>query len=61
MSDLTLTPALATLIFVTACWGGYQYRRVWKADGPVWKLWIYGLIAGACLLVVGFLPLDQTG
>lgn len=61
MDALTLTPALATAIFVVACWGGYQYRRTWKAEGPAWKLWLYGTIAGVCLLVVGFVPLAPTG
>ncbi|MEM7055968.1 MAG: hypothetical protein AAF557_00130 [Pseudomonadota bacterium] len=61
MPELVLSPALATVIFVVACWGGYQYRRVWKVEGPSWKLWIYGLLAGGCLLIVGFLPLEIQG
>ncbi|MEM9060994.1 MAG: hypothetical protein AAGD13_11080 [Pseudomonadota bacterium] len=61
MPDLALSPALATAIFVIACWAGFQYRRVWKVEGPAWKLWLYGLTAGACLLTVGFFPLSPGG
>lgn len=53
-----LSPALATTIFVIACLAGYQYRRTWRAEGPIWKLWVYGLIAAICLLTVGFIPLE---
>ena len=52
-----LTPLSATAIFVVAVIAGYRYRRVWKAEGPRWQLWLFGLIAAACLLTVGFLPL----
>ena len=38
LGEFALTPVLATGIFMIACWGGYQYRRVWKAGGPRWKL-----------------------
>ena len=55
--ELYLTPVIATGIFVTAVLAGYSYRRVWKAEGPVWQLWVYGGIAACCLLAVGFLPL----
>ncbi|MEL6197977.1 MAG: hypothetical protein AAFT19_09030 [Pseudomonadota bacterium] len=58
MSGLTLTPFLATAIFVVACIAGYRYRRVWKTDGPAWQAWLFGLIAAGCLLSLGFLPLD---
>lgn len=61
MPDVTLTPAMATGIFVLACWGGYQYRRVWKTAGPTWQLWVYGAVAALSLIAVGFLPLSQTG
>ncbi|MEM6440728.1 MAG: hypothetical protein AAF763_13645 [Pseudomonadota bacterium] len=61
MVDVALTPALATAIFVLACWGGYQYRRVWKAEGPAWQLWAFGLIAAASLLALGFVPLATPG
>jgi hypothetical protein len=52
-----LTPFSATLIFVVAVLAGYRYRRVWKAEGPRWQLWLFGLVAAVCLLTVGFLPL----
>ncbi len=52
-----LTPLTATIIFVVAVIAGYRYRRVWKAEGPRWQLWLFGLIAAVCLLTVGFLPL----
>ncbi|MEM6487081.1 MAG: hypothetical protein AAF677_02235 [Pseudomonadota bacterium] len=60
MTELTLSPAMATGIFVLACWGGYQYRRVWRADGPVWQLWLFGTLAAGSLLIVGFVPLAPT-
>ncbi|WP_420548063.1 hypothetical protein [Curvivirga sp.] len=53
---VTLTSLSATIIFVIACLAGFQYRRVWKAEGPKWQLWLFGLIAAACLLIVGFMP-----
>ncbi|MCI5097224.1 MAG: hypothetical protein MRY77_12990 [Rhodobacteraceae bacterium] len=52
-----LTPATATVIFVAAVFCGYQYRRVWKAEGPRWQLWLFGAAAAAGLLVLGFLPM----
>lgn len=58
MPEIVLTPAIATVIFVLACLAGVQYRRVWKAEGPRAQLWIYGLLAAAGLLTLGFLPLD---
>ncbi|MEO0386130.1 MAG: hypothetical protein AAF281_01180 [Pseudomonadota bacterium] len=61
MSDPTLTPTIATTIFVLSCLAGYQYRRVWKAEGPVWQLWIFGLVAACGLAVLGFVPLTVTG
>ncbi len=57
MGELTLTPAVATVLFVVAVVAGHRYRRTWKADGPRWQLWVYGCIAAGCLLTVGFLPL----
>ncbi|MCV6592772.1 MAG: hypothetical protein OIF48_07465 [Silicimonas sp.] len=57
MTDLTLTPALATAIFVAACLAGVQYRRVWKAEGPRWQLWLYGALAALGLTILGFVPL----
>ncbi|MCA0938280.1 hypothetical protein CLG85_009660 [Yangia mangrovi] len=57
MPELTLTPASATVLFVIACLAGYRYRSVWKAEGPRWQLWVFGLIAAAVLLVLGLTPL----
>jgi len=61
MIDVTLTPTVATLIFVLGCLAGYQYRRTFKAEGPAWKLWLYGLTAAAALLTVAFVPLAGAG
>lgn len=47
---------MATVLFVLACVAGYQYRRVWSAEGPRWQLWIYGAVAALCLATVAFLP-----
>ena len=55
-----LTPMTATLIFVVAVTAGYRYRRVWKAEGPRWQLWLFGIIAAVCLLAVRFRP-QKTG
>lgn len=60
LSELYLTPGTATLIFVLAVLSGYRYRRVWKAEGPRWQLWLFGVAAALCLMIVGFLPL-RTG
>lgn len=53
-----MTPQIATVLFVIACVAGMQYRRVWKAEGPRWQLWVTGLVAAACLLAVGFVPVQ---
>lgn len=55
----TLSPLVATLMFVLAIIAGYQYRRIWKTDGAAWKAWLYGLTAGGCLLALGFLPVTN--
>ena len=52
-----LTPPLATVLFVIACFAGYRYRNVWKAEGPRWQLWVYGTLAAAMLLVLAFTPM----
>ncbi len=54
---MTLTPLTATLIFVAACLSGHRYRKVWKAEGPSWQLWLFGLLTAAGFLVLGFIPL----
>ena len=58
MDQLTLTPTLATAIFVVTCLCGYQYRRVWKAEGPRYQYWLFGGLAAAGLMILGFVPLD---
>jgi len=57
-TTLYLTPSVATAVFVVACVAGYRYRSVWKSEGPAWQLWLWGLMAGICLLTVGFLPMQ---
>ncbi|WP_343565255.1 hypothetical protein [Kiloniella sp. b19] len=61
MTLFTLTPLSATIFFVVACLAGYKYRRVWKAEGPAWQLWISGLIAAGSLLTLAFVPLSPGG
>lgn len=51
-----LSPAVATVLFVIAVLAGTRYRSVWKAEGPAWQLWLCGLVAGVCLLILGFVP-----
>ncbi|WP_093321281.1 hypothetical protein [Shimia haliotis] len=58
MSEFTLSPALATIIFVIAILAGHRFRRVWKEEGPRSHLWLTGLIAGICLLIVALIPLN---
>ncbi|MEM6824527.1 MAG: hypothetical protein AAF566_05395 [Pseudomonadota bacterium] len=58
--EFALSPVAATLIFVVAVLAGSSYRRVWKAEGPSWQLWLFGLLAAACLGLVGFLPLKPV-
>ncbi|MBO6918082.1 MAG: hypothetical protein JJ858_06605 [Rhizobiaceae bacterium] len=57
MIEYSLTPLVATIIFVIACLAGYQYRRVFKAEGPTYQLWIFGIIAASSLLILGFIPI----
>ena len=57
LSELSLTPVTATGLFVVAVLAGYRYRLVWKAAGPTWQLWLFGSVAAACLLALGFVPL----
>ncbi|MEL7115983.1 MAG: hypothetical protein AAGP08_10390 [Pseudomonadota bacterium] len=53
-----MSSGVATGLFVAAVIAGMRYRSVWKAEGPRWQLWVFGLIAGCCLLAVGLLPLQ---
>ncbi|MEM1373106.1 MAG: hypothetical protein AAGF78_01855 [Pseudomonadota bacterium] len=57
MHELTLTPGLAVILFTVACLSGMRYRSVWKAEGPRWQLWVFGLVAGGSFLILGFVPL----
>jgi len=60
MSDLTLSPAIATLIFCVTCLAGYRYRYVWKAEGPRYQYWLFGIIAAVGLTVLGFVPIQAA-
>ncbi len=57
ISDMALSPLIATGLFVVAVVCGYQYRKVWKNEGPAWKAWLFGLGAALCLLTVALVPL----
>ncbi|OIQ38340.1 MAG: hypothetical protein BM560_19290 [Roseobacter sp. MedPE-SWde] len=56
-SQITLTPHIATILIFLAVLAGNRYRRVWKAEGPRWQLWLFGLIAAAALLTLAFVPM----
>lgn len=57
-SNLPNLPApVAVTLFVIAVIAGYRYRRTWKAEGALWQLWLFGLIAALCLLSLAFLPI----
>lgn len=57
-ADFTLTPLIATLLIFVAVLAGNRYRRVWKAEGPRWQLWAFGLLAAAALLTLAFVPVQ---
>lgn len=59
-AENALPPFLATAIFVVAVFAGYQYRKVWKNEGPAWKAWLFGAIAAGCLVTVAFVPLQPS-
>ena len=59
-SYLTLTPLTATVLIFLAVLAGNRYRRVWKADGPRWQLWLFGLLAAVALLTLAFVPMQTT-
>ncbi|MEM1377374.1 MAG: hypothetical protein AAGG69_08295 [Pseudomonadota bacterium] len=48
---------LALVIFIIACVSGHQYRRVWKAEGPSWQLWVFGCTTAVGLLSLAFIPI----
>lgn len=56
MQEFVLSPLLATILFVLFCFAGHRFRRVWSSEGPVWQLWLFGVIAAACLGLVAFVP-----
>ncbi len=56
----TLTPAIAVVLIFAAVLAGNRYRRVWKAEGPRWQLWLFGLLAAACLLTLAFVPMQTV-
>ena len=56
--QITMPPSAALVIFVIGVVAGYQYRRVWKSEGPRIQLWIFGIVASVSLLAVGLIPLD---
>ncbi len=59
-SHLTLTPLTATVLIFLAVLAGNRYRRVWKAEGPRWQLWLFGLLAALALLTLAFVPMQTA-
>ncbi len=57
-SQITLTPLIATILIFLAVLAGNRYRWVWKAEGPRWQLWLFGLIAALALLTLAFVPMQ---
>jgi uncharacterized membrane protein HdeD (DUF308 family) len=57
-SQITLTPLVATILIFLAVLAGNRYRRVWKAEGPRWQLWLFGLIAALALMTLAFVPMQ---
>ena len=55
--DLTLSSPLALAIFIAACIGGANFRRVWAREGPTWQLWVSGLIAAFGFMTIALIPL----
>ena len=51
-----MSPLISTLLFTIAVIAGVNYRRIWKAEGPAWQLWLSGGVAAACFLTVMFTP-----
>ncbi|MEM1372693.1 MAG: hypothetical protein AAGG72_10820 [Pseudomonadota bacterium] len=60
LEKLTLTPPIATALFVLAVYAGHRYRHNWKTEGPTWKAWLFGILAGGSLLILGFVPLTTS-
>ena len=58
LGNITINPIWATMLFVAAVVAGHLYRKNWKNEGPTWKLWLYGMIAGMLLMIVAFVPIS---
>lgn len=58
---MSLSPLIASALFVAAILAGYQYRKVWKSEGPAWKAWVFGVLAGGLFLAVALIPLSASG
>ncbi|MEO1041489.1 MAG: hypothetical protein AAFX52_04295 [Pseudomonadota bacterium] len=56
---MSLTPMTATAFFIVGVLAGYQYRKNWKLEGPAWKSWVFGSVAGLCLATVAFVPMSM--
>ncbi|MEM7747923.1 MAG: hypothetical protein AAF346_06695 [Pseudomonadota bacterium] len=56
-----LTPLSATALILLAVVAGYRYRQNWQQEGPLWKAWVYGVIAGGSLVLLAFTPLKYGG
>lgn len=52
-----LTPLTASALVVLAVLAGHRYRKNWQLEGPVWKAWLYGVVAGLALAALAFVPL----
>ncbi|MEL6857027.1 MAG: hypothetical protein AAFO74_01495 [Pseudomonadota bacterium] len=59
-AEIALPPLFATAIFVIAVFSGYQYRKVWKSEGPAWKAWLFGGVTALCFATVAFVPLQTS-
>ncbi|MEM9355542.1 MAG: hypothetical protein AAGB04_04965 [Pseudomonadota bacterium] len=57
LASIHLTPLTATTLILVAVIAGYRYRQNWQQEGPLWKAWLYGIIAGGSLVVLAFTPL----
>ncbi|MDV7145302.1 hypothetical protein R3X27_21675 [Tropicimonas sp. TH_r6] len=58
--SLTLTPLIATALFVLLVLSGRGFRQTWKAQGPNWqrKAWAYGVPALAAFLALALIPME---
>ncbi len=57
IDNINISPFIATLLFIIAVVMGHLYRKSWKNEEPIWKLWLYGGISGLLLMVVAFIPM----